>query len=87
MANIVFDASSIVGALLKPDSVPERALLLARHVICLSDAVEVEIREVLGLPRVSRYPGEGRGEYRMKRKSAYLFLPSECLKQQARALG
>jgi len=42
MARIVFDASSIVGALLKPDSVPERALLLARarDVICLSDAVE-----------------------------------------------
>lgn len=64
MANIVFDASSIVGALLKPDSVPERALLLARarHVICLSDAVEGEIREVLGRPRFTRYLGEGRGE-------------------------
>lgn len=64
MANIVFDASSIVGALLKPDSVPERALLLARarHVICLSNAVEAEIREVLGRPRFAQYLGEGRGE-------------------------
>lgn len=64
MANIVFDASSIVGALLKPDSVPERALLLARarHLICLSDAVEAEIREVICRPRFVRYLGEGRGE-------------------------
>lgn len=64
MANIVFDASSIVGALLKQDSVPERALLLARarHVICLSDAVEAEIREVICRPRFARYLGEGQGE-------------------------
>ena len=64
MARIVFDASSIVGALLKPDSVPERALLLARarDVICLSDAVEAEIREVLGRPRFARYLSQGRGE-------------------------
>jgi len=64
MANIVFDASSIVGALLKRDSVPERALLLARarDVICLSDAVEAEIRDVLGRPKFARYLGEGWGE-------------------------
>ena len=64
MAKIVFDASSIVGALLKPGSVPEQALLLARarDVICLSDPVEAEIREVLGRPRFTRYLGEGRGE-------------------------
>jgi putative PIN family toxin of toxin-antitoxin system len=64
MAKIVFDASSIVGALLKPDSVPERALLLARarDVVCLSDAVEAEIREVLGRPRFTRYLDDGRGE-------------------------
>jgi hypothetical protein len=36
MPNVVFDASSLVGALLKEESVPERALLLARAhaVIC-----------------------------------------------------
>ncbi len=64
MPNVVFDASSVVGALLKPESVPERALLLARarHVICLSEAVEVEMREVIGRPRFARYLGEGRGE-------------------------
>jgi putative PIN family toxin of toxin-antitoxin system len=64
MANIVFDASSIVAALLKPDSVPEQALLRARfdYVICLSDSVEAEIREVFGRPRFTRYLGEGRGE-------------------------
>jgi putative PIN family toxin of toxin-antitoxin system len=44
--------------------VPEQALLLARarDVICLSDPVETEIREVLGRPRFTRYLGEGRGE-------------------------
>jgi hypothetical protein len=48
MPNIVFDASSIVGAALKADSIPERASLLARthETICLSLAVEIEIREV-----------------------------------------
>lgn len=64
MANVVLDASSVVGALLKPDSVPEQALMLARarHVICLSAAVEAEIREVLARPRFARHLGEGRGE-------------------------
>jgi hypothetical protein len=46
MPNVVFDASSIVGAALKQDATPERALLLARsqEAICLSPAVEAEIR-------------------------------------------
>jgi uncharacterized protein len=50
MPNVVFDASSLVGALLKQGSIPERALLLARtnDALCLSAAVLAEIREVLG---------------------------------------
>src|SRR5690348_6634537 len=57
MPNVVFDASSIVGAALKADSVPERALLLARHhdTLCLSPAVEREIREVLQRPKFHKY--------------------------------
>jgi putative PIN family toxin of toxin-antitoxin system len=57
MPKIVFDASSVVGALLNQDSVPERALLLARSndTICLSAAVEAEIREVAGRPKFQRY--------------------------------
>ena len=57
MPNVVFDASSIVGAALKTDSIPERALLLARShdTVCLSSAVEGEIREVLQRPKFGRY--------------------------------
>jgi uncharacterized protein len=57
MPNVVFDASALVGALLKPDSVPERALLLARarDTICLSPEVEAEIRAVFARPRFTRY--------------------------------
>jgi putative PIN family toxin of toxin-antitoxin system len=55
--NVVFDASSIVGAALKEASIPERALLLARsqETICLSPAVETEIREVLQRPKFHKY--------------------------------
>jgi putative PIN family toxin of toxin-antitoxin system len=57
MPNVVFDASSIVGAALKEDSMPARALLLARShdTICLSAAVEAEIREVLQRPKFRKY--------------------------------
>lgn len=57
MPKIVFDASSIVGALLNQNSLPERALLLARSkdVICLSAAVEAEIREVAGRAKFRKY--------------------------------
>jgi uncharacterized protein len=57
MPNVVFDASSIVGALLKHNSVPERAFLLActHDALCLSPDVEGEIREVLGRRKFQRY--------------------------------
>jgi uncharacterized protein len=57
MPNVVFDASSVIGAALKQDSIPERALLLARsqETICLSPAVESEIREVLQRPKFHKY--------------------------------
>jgi len=60
MTNVVFDASSIVGAALKADSLPERALLLARshETICLSAAVEAEIRQVLRRPKFRKYISE-----------------------------
>ncbi len=53
---IVFDASVLVSAALKSDSVPERALLKAEEtdVLALSDAVEAEILEVLARPKFSR---------------------------------
>ena len=57
MPSIVFDASSLVGALLKAGSLPERALLVARSegVICLSPATEAEIREVFARPKFAKY--------------------------------
>jgi predicted nucleic acid-binding protein len=50
---IVFDASALVGAVLKADSVPERALLRAEEVdvIALSAAVDAEIAAVLSRPK------------------------------------
>jgi putative PIN family toxin of toxin-antitoxin system len=53
---IVFDASTIVGAALKVDGVPERALLRAEEsdVLALSAAVDAEISEVLSRPKFAR---------------------------------
>jgi hypothetical protein len=53
---VVFDASSVVGAALRADSVPRRALLRARerHGIALSTSVFAEVEEVLGRPKFAR---------------------------------
>jgi putative PIN family toxin of toxin-antitoxin system len=57
MRNVVLDASVVVAAALKRDSIPERALLLARahDRIWLSSAVIEEIRGVLDRPKFVRY--------------------------------
>jgi putative PIN family toxin of toxin-antitoxin system len=62
MPSVVFDASTLVGALLKADSVPEKALVLARRyaVICMSQPVEDEIREVFARPRFAFAQRSGR---------------------------
>jgi putative PIN family toxin of toxin-antitoxin system len=64
MPSVVLDASSLVGALLKPDSVPERALLLARATgrVALSPAVEAEIRQVFARPKFRGHLIPGRLE-------------------------
>jgi putative PIN family toxin of toxin-antitoxin system len=53
MPSVVLDASTLVGALLKADSVPEKALMLARAraTICMSASVAAEIAEVFARPR------------------------------------
>lgn len=53
---IVFDASAVVGAALKAESVPERALLRAEavDVLAISAAVDAEIAGVLHRPRFAR---------------------------------
>jgi uncharacterized protein len=53
---IVFDASSVISAALKADSVPEQALLRAEEadVFALSTAVDAEITEVMARPKFAR---------------------------------
>lgn len=53
---IVFDASALISAILKADSVPERALLHADDVdvFALSAAVDAEISAVLNRPKFAR---------------------------------
>jgi putative PIN family toxin of toxin-antitoxin system len=50
---IVFDASTLIGVLLKADGVPERAFLRAEEidVLALSPAVDAEIAGVLSRPK------------------------------------
>jgi putative PIN family toxin of toxin-antitoxin system len=64
---IVFDASAIVGAALKADSVPELALLRAEEtdVFALSAAVHAEIAEVLGRPKFAHAIPSERREFIM----------------------
>lgn len=53
---IVVDASTLISAALKPDSVPEQAVLRAEDVdvFALSAAVDAEISEVLSRPKFAR---------------------------------
>jgi putative PIN family toxin of toxin-antitoxin system len=53
---IVFDASTLVSAALKANSIPERALLRAEEVdvFALSAAVDGEFAEVLSRPKFAR---------------------------------
>ena len=62
---IVFDASALVSAALKVDSVPERALLRAEEVdvFALSPAVEREIVEVFNRPKFAQAIRQERREY------------------------
>ncbi len=52
----MFDASAVVSAALRADSVPEQALLRAEaaDLFALSAEVDAEIAEVLGRPRFAR---------------------------------
>lgn len=77
---IVFDASTLVSAALKADSVPERALLRAEEtdVIALSPAVEAEIAEVLGRPKFAHAIPRERREHFLQtlRGAAIWFEPT-----------
>jgi uncharacterized protein len=77
---IIFDASALVGAALKVDSVPERALLRAEEadVFALSAAIESEIAKVLRRPRFeSAIPRERRERIMdLLRQTAVWFEPA-----------
>lgn len=77
---IVFDASTLVGAALKTDSVPERALLRAEEadVFALSDPVNAEITAVLGRPKFAKGIPAARRDYILAilRSEAVWFQPT-----------
>lgn len=83
MPNVVFDASTLVGALLKKNSLPEAALLLARShdSICLPPAVEAEIRQVFHRPKFQKYLANGRIEQILAvlTTAALHFVPTEAV--------
>jgi uncharacterized protein len=77
---IIFDASALVSAALKVDSVPERALLRAEEVdvFALSAAVDAEIVVVLNRPKFAHAISLGRRERVLEilRRSAVWFEPT-----------
>jgi putative PIN family toxin of toxin-antitoxin system len=78
---IVFDASTVAGAALKANSVPERALFRAQatDVFALSTAVDDEIAAVLGRPKFAGVLSLVRREQVLNviRGMAAWFVPSE----------
>ncbi len=61
---VVLDASVFVSAVLKPDSIPERAFdraLAGPDEVILSDEVEAEYREVIFRPKFDRFVQPGGG--------------------------
>ena len=77
---IVFDASALVGAALKVDSIPERALLRAEEVdvFALSRAVESEIIEVFSRQKFAQAIRHKRREFILEvlRTEAIWFEPA-----------
>ncbi len=77
---IVFDASTLVGAALKMDSVPEKALLQADEtdVFALSNIVNAEIAAVLGRPKFAGAIPAARREHVLDilRREAVWFEPT-----------
>ena len=78
---IVFDASAVVSAALREDSIPERALLRAEEtdIFALSAEVEAEIVEVLNRRRFAVAVSAARRERILSvlRGQAVWFSPSE----------
>jgi len=77
---IVFDASTIISAALKADSIPEQALFRAEEVdvFALSAAVDAEIAGVLNRPKFARVISRRRRErfLSLLRETAIWFDPA-----------
>lgn len=54
---VVFDTSALIGAVLRPDSVPRQAFMLAvgAHELCVSVATLQELQTVLQRPKFDAY--------------------------------
>ena len=82
---IVFDASTLISAALKSDSIPERALLRAAEidVLALSAEVDTEIAEVLARPKFTRAVSEARRRDFLTslRAAAFWFEPTLHVKE------
>ena len=54
---VVIDTSTLIGAILRPDSIPRQAFLAALRACepCVSPATLQELREVLLRPKFDRY--------------------------------
>ena len=78
---IIFDASAVVSAALRANSVPEQALLHAEvtDIFALSVEVDAEIAEVLGRPRFAAAVSAGRRSRILSslRDQAVWFAPSQ----------
>lgn len=78
---VVFDTSTLVGAALRVESQPHRALAhaLQEGEVCVSSATLAELDQVLMRPKFDRYqPTETRREFAaLLRRRAALFVVSE----------
>ena len=78
---IVIDVSSLVGAAIRHDGVPELALsrALLDDQVAVSEAVLAELRDVFARPRLQRYLNPGLRDRVLARLDAYgvLFFPAE----------
>lgn len=80
---IVFDVSTLVGAAIRRDGVPELALrrALREDRVALSEAVVAELLDVFGRPRLARFLDSGLRDEVLSRLYAFgvFFAPAEAV--------
>lgn len=87
---VVFDTSTLVGAALRVDSIPHRAVFhaLSKGEVCVSKATLTEMEQVLRRPKFDRYqPRLSRDEFAaVIRENARLWFVSEMDETEAAPL-